>query len=77
MIPNRMDRRLLDSERSLGSLPILPSLGEVRHTMILRDDRKLSAWDFQVSPGVLETDYVFEPEIDAYLMYSTILPRDE
>ena len=50
MIPNRKDRRRLDCERSLGSPPILPPLGEMRHTMILENGTELSGWDFQVSP---------------------------
>lgn len=75
--PNKKDRRCLDSEKSMGLPLILLVLGEVKYTMILADGMKLSGWDFQVSPGVLEIDFVSESGIGALLIYSTILPRDE
>jgi len=51
VIPNRKDRRCLDGEKSLGSPPILPVPGEVKHTVILGDGTKVCGWDFQVSLG--------------------------
>ena len=77
IIPNRKDHRCLDGEKSLRTPPILPVLGEVKHTVILGDGTKVCGRDFQVSPKVLETDFVSEPGISARLIYSTILPRDE
>jgi len=58
IIPNRKDRRHLDGKKSLGTPPILPIPGEVKHTVILVDGTKVCGRDFQVSPRVLETDSV-------------------
>jgi len=77
IIPNRKDRRRLDCENSLGTPPILPIPGEVKHTVILTDGTKVCGRDFKVSPRVLETDSILELGIGARLIYSIILPHDE
>ena len=41
MIPNKKDCRCLNGEKSLGSPPILPIPGEVKHIVILGDGTKV------------------------------------